>query len=76
VSPAPFGDRGLFHARDVPHWYMDQDKIDCLRDYYDTTDVAEHFAGATLQTDRRSSLDDPVGLPNDGGACRGAHGPP
>ena len=40
---------------------MDQDKIDCLRDYYDTTDVAEHFAGATLQTDRRSSLDDPAG---------------
>ena len=35
---------------------MDQDKIDRLRDYYDTTDVAEHFADATLQTETASEV--------------------
>jgi predicted DNA binding CopG/RHH family protein len=35
---------------------MDQDKIDRLRDYYDTTDVAGHFADATIQTDRATEV--------------------
>jgi predicted DNA binding CopG/RHH family protein len=35
---------------------MDQDKIDQLRDYYDNTDVAEHFTGATFQTDKASKI--------------------
>lgn len=35
---------------------MDQDKIDQLRDYYDTTDVAEHFTDATLQTDKAAEV--------------------
>ena len=35
---------------------MDQDKIDQLRDYYDTTDVAEHFTDATLRTDKASEV--------------------
>lgn len=35
---------------------MDQDKIDQLRDYYDTTDVAEHFTDATLQTDKATEV--------------------
>jgi predicted DNA binding CopG/RHH family protein len=35
---------------------MDQDKIDQLRDYYDTTDVAEHFKDATLQTNTASEI--------------------
>lgn len=29
---------------------MDQDKIEELREYYDNTDVAEHFADAALDT--------------------------
>lgn len=35
---------------------MDQEKIDQLRDYYDSTDVAEHFTDATLQTDKASEI--------------------
>jgi len=35
---------------------MDQDKIDQLRDYYDATDVAEHFKDATLQTERADEV--------------------
>lgn len=35
---------------------MDQNKIDRLRDYYDTTDVAEHFADATVQTDTATEV--------------------
>ncbi len=35
---------------------MDQDEIDQLRDHYDTTDVAEHFTGATLRTDKASEV--------------------
>jgi len=35
---------------------MDQHKIDQLRDYYDTTDVAEHFTDATLQTDKATEV--------------------
>jgi predicted DNA binding CopG/RHH family protein len=35
---------------------MNQDKIDRLRDHYDTTDVAGHFADATLQTDTASEV--------------------
>ena len=35
---------------------MDQDKIDQLRDYYDTTDVAEHFTAAPLRTETASEV--------------------
>lgn len=35
---------------------MDQDKIDQLRDYYDTTDVAKHFTDAILQTDKATEV--------------------
>jgi len=35
---------------------MNQDKIDRLRDHYDTTDVAGHFSDATLQTDTASEV--------------------
>ncbi|MGH9102204.1 MAG: CopG family antitoxin [Acidimicrobiales bacterium] len=35
---------------------MDRDKIDQLGDYYDTTDVAEHFNDATPQTDRANEV--------------------
>ena len=35
---------------------MDQDKLDQLRDYYDTTDVAGHFTDATLQTDKANEV--------------------
>ena len=35
---------------------MDQDKLDRLRDYYDTTDVAEHFTDATLESDKATEV--------------------
>ena len=35
---------------------MNQDKIDQLRDHYDTTDVAEHFTDATLRTNKASEV--------------------
>lgn len=35
---------------------MDPDKIDELRDYYDTTDVADHFASATLEADTAKEI--------------------
>ena len=35
---------------------MDQDKLDRLRDYYDTTDVAEHFTDVTLRTDKATEV--------------------
>ena len=35
---------------------MDQDKLDRLRDYYDTTDVAEHFTDTTLESDKATEV--------------------
>jgi predicted DNA binding CopG/RHH family protein len=35
---------------------MNQEKIDQLREHYDTTDVAEHFTDAPLRTDKASEV--------------------
>jgi predicted DNA binding CopG/RHH family protein len=35
---------------------MNQDKIEQLREYYESTDVSEHFEDATLQTDIASEV--------------------
>lgn len=35
---------------------MDQTKIDELRDYYDKTDVTEHFQDATLDTETTNEI--------------------